>query len=61
MNLPEEKDHLATLALHKSRTQADYYCVHDKVNGADLSRRAVKKFVSYIQKRFIGKRSLVIG
>lgn len=46
VHLPEEKDHLAPLALHKSRTQADYYRVHDKVNEADLGRRAVKKLVS---------------
>ena len=46
VHLPEEKDHLAALALHKSRTQADYYRVHDKVNEADLGRRAVKKLVS---------------
>ena len=46
VHLPEEKGHLAALALHKPRTQAYYYRVHDKVNEADLGRRAVKRLVS---------------
>ena len=43
---PDEKDHLAALAQHKTQPQAKYYCVHDKVREADLSRRAVSKLVS---------------
>lgn len=46
VHMPEEKDHLAALALHKTQMQANYYCVHDKVNETDLGRRAVQKLVS---------------
>ena len=46
VHMPEEKDHLAALALHKTKTQADYYRFHDKVNETDLGRRAVQKLVS---------------
>ena len=44
--MPEEKEHLAALALHKSQTQASYYRVQDKVTETDLGRRAVKKLLS---------------
>ena len=44
--MPEEKDHLAALALHKSQTQANYHRVQDKVTETDLGRRAVKKLAS---------------
>ena len=44
--MPEEQEHLAALAQHKTRTQADYYRVCDKVSQTDLGRRAVKKLVS---------------
>ena len=43
---PDQRDHLAALAQHKTQTQARYYRVHDKVNESDLGRRAVKKLVS---------------
>lgn len=46
VHMPEEKDHLAALALHKTQTQANYYRVHDKVNETDLGPRAVQKLVS---------------
>ena len=46
VHMPEEKDHLAALSLHKTKTQADYYRVHDKVNETDLGRRAVQRLVS---------------
>ena len=41
--MPEEKDHLAALALHKSQTQENYYRVQDKVTETDLGRRAVNR------------------
>ena len=44
--MPEEKEHLAALAQHKTQTQANYYRVQDKVRETDLGRRAVSKFVS---------------
>jgi len=44
--MPDEQEHLAALAQHKTRMQADYYRVHDKVSQTDLGRRAVKKLVS---------------
>lgn len=44
--IPNEKEHLAALAQHKTQTQANYYRVHDKVRETDLGRRAVSKFVS---------------
>lgn len=44
--MPDEQEHLAALAQHKTRTQADYYRVCDKVSQTDLGRRAVKKLVS---------------
>ena len=46
VHMPQERDHLAALAQHKTDTQAKYYRVHDKVVETDLERRAVKKFVS---------------
>ena len=45
----DEQEHLAALAQHKTRTQADYYRVHDKESEADLGRRAVKKLVSLLR------------
>ena len=30
--MPDEQEHLAALAQHKTRTQVDYYHVHDKVS-----------------------------
>ena len=48
--MPDEKENLAALAQHKTRTQADYYRDHDKVFQTDLGRRAVKKLVLEIQK-----------
>jgi len=44
--MPDEKEHLAALAQHKTQTQAKYYRIHDKVREADLGRRAVSKFIS---------------
>ena len=44
--MPDEQEHLAALAQHKTRTQADYYRVHDKESETDLGRRSVKKLVS---------------
>ena len=44
--MPDEKDHLAALAQHKTQTQANYYRIQDKVRETDLGRRAVSKFVS---------------
>ena len=44
--MPEEQEHLAALAQHKTRTQADYYHICDKVSQTDLGRRSVKKLVS---------------
>ena len=38
--------HLAALAQHQTRTQVDYYRVHDKVSETDVGRRTVKKLVS---------------
>lgn len=46
VHMPDEKDHLAALAQHKTQTQAKYYFVHDKVREADLGCRAVSKLVS---------------
>ena len=46
VHMPDEKDHLATLAQHKTLTQARYYRVHDKLVETDLGRRAVSKLVS---------------
>ena len=46
VHMPQERDHLAALAQHKTDTQAKYYRVHDKVVETDLGRRAVKKLVS---------------
>ena len=42
----DKQEHLAALAQYKTRTQADYYRVHDKESETDLGRRAVKKLVS---------------
>jgi len=42
----DEQENLAALAQQKTRTQADYYRVHDKVSQTDLRCRAVKKLVS---------------
>lgn len=44
--MPDEQEHLATLAQHMTRTQADYYRVHEKVSETDLGHRAEKKLVS---------------
>ena len=44
--MPDEREHLAALAQHKTRTQVDYYRVHDKVSETDVGRRTVKKLVS---------------
>ena len=46
VHMPQERDHLAALAQHKTDTQAKYYRVHDKVVETDLGKRAVKKLVS---------------
>ena len=46
VHMPQERDHFASLAQHKTDTQAKYYRVHDKVVETDLGRRAVKKLVS---------------
>ena len=43
--MPNEKEHLAALAQHKTVTQARYYRVHDKLVETDLGRRAVSKLV----------------
>ena len=44
--MPDEREHLAALAQHRTRTQVDYYRVHDKVSETDVGRRTVKKLVS---------------
>ena len=44
--IPDEQEHLAALAQHMTRTQADYYRVHEKVSETDLGHRAEKKLVS---------------
>ena len=44
--IPDEQEHLAALAQHMTRTQADYYRVHEKVSETDLGRRAETKQVS---------------
>ena len=46
VHMPQERDHLAALAQHKTDTQAKYYRVHDKIVETDLGRRAVEKLVS---------------
>ena len=46
VHMPDEKDHLAALAQHKTQTQARYYRVHDKLVETDLGRRAVSKLVA---------------
>ena len=46
VHMPQERDHLAALAQHKTDTQEKYYRVHDKVVETDLGKRAVKKLVS---------------
>ena len=46
VQMPEQRDNLAALAQHNTKTQVKYYCVHDKVRESDLGRRAVKKLVS---------------
>ena len=46
VHMPQERDHLAALAQHKTDTQAKYYRVHDKKVETDLGRRAVEKLVS---------------
>ena len=46
VHMPQERDHFASLAQHKTDTQAKYYRVHDKVVETDLGKRAVKKLVS---------------
>ena len=46
VHMPDEKDHLAALAQHKTLTQARYYRVHDKLVETDLGRRAVSKLVA---------------
>ena len=45
VHMPNEKEHLAALAQHKTVTQARYYRVHDKLVETDLGRRAVSKLV----------------
>ena len=40
--MPDEREHLAALAQHKTRTQVDYYRVHDKVSETNVGRRTVK-------------------
>ena len=40
--IPDEKEHLADLAQHKTQMQADYYRVCDKVSKTDLGPWAVK-------------------
>ena len=46
----DEQEHLAALAQYKTRTQADYYRVHDKESETDLGRRAVTKLVSLLRR-----------
>lgn len=46
VHMPDEKEHLAALAQHKTATQARYYRVHDKLVESDLGRRAVSKLVA---------------
>lgn len=46
VHMPDEKEHLAALAQHKTATQARYYRVHDKLVETDLGRRAVSKLVA---------------
>ena len=46
VHMPDQKEHLAALAQHKTTTQARYYCVHDKLVETDLGRRAVNKLVA---------------
>ena len=46
VHMPDQKDHLAALAQHKTTTQARYYRVHDKLVETDLGRRAVNKLVA---------------
>lgn len=46
VHMPDQKDHLTALAQHKTKTQARYYRVHDKLVETDLGRRAVNKLVA---------------
>lgn len=46
VHIPDQKDHLAALAQHKTMTQARYYRAHDKLVKTDLGRRAVNKLVA---------------
>ena len=46
VHMPDQKDHLAAVAQHKTTTQARYYRVHDKLVETDLGRRAVNKLVA---------------
>ena len=46
VHMPDEKDHLAALAQHKTLTQSRYYRVHDKLIETDRGRRAVSKLVA---------------
>ena len=46
VHTPDEKDHLAALAQHKTLTQARYCRVHDKFVQNDLGLMAVSRLVS---------------
>jgi len=46
VHMPDEKDHLAALAQHKTLTQSRYYHDNDKLVETDLGRRAVSKLVA---------------
>ena len=46
VHMPDEKEHLAALAQHKTLTQSRYYRVHDKLIETDRGRRAVSKLVA---------------
>lgn len=46
VHMPDEKDHLAALAKHKTLTQSRYYRVHDELVETDLGRTAVSKLVA---------------
>ena len=48
--MPNEKEHLAALAQHKTVTQARYYRVHNKLVETDLEERPLKAVVLKLRK-----------
>ena len=49
--MPDEQEHLAALAQHMTRTQADYYRVHEIVSETDLRLTRKKRSLPHVQRR----------